>query len=90
MKTSGLLDATQKNSLLNSLGKGQIRRFFSKNIPHIEALTKNKTAPPFSKFTARKQKEKAAIAAWSSRFDSGSIIYFQNLTGTFDFRIKVE
>ena len=61
MKTPDLLDAKQKRSLLNSLGSKQIRRFFSKNIPHIEALEK---APPFSKFTARKQKEKAAIAAW--------------------------
>ena len=71
MKTPDLLDAKQKSSLLNSLGKGQIRRFFSKNIPHIEALEKAKPHPPFSKFTARKQKEKAAIAACNSRFDSG-------------------
>ena len=76
-------------SLLNSLGKVQIRRRFSK-MPSYRSLEKSKTVPLFSEFTARKQKEKAAIAARLSRFDSGSIIYFQNLTGTFDFRIKVE
>ena len=35
------------------------------------SLEKGKTVPPFSKFTAHKQKKKAAIAACQSRFDSG-------------------
>ena len=58
----------RKYSLLNSLGKGQIRRRFSK-MPSYRSLGKSKTVPLFSEFTARKQK--AAIAAWLSRFDSG-------------------
>ena len=49
--------------------------FFFKKIPSYRNLGKGKTAPPFSEFTARKQKEKAAIAAWSSRFDSGVQIH---------------
>ena len=60
----------RKYSLLNSLGKGQIRRRFSK-MPSYRSLGKGKTAPLFSEFTARKQKEKAAIAARQSRFDNG-------------------
>ena len=60
----------RKYSLLNSLGKGQIRRRFSK-MPSYRSLGKSKTVPLFSEFTARKQKEKAAIAACKSRFDSG-------------------
>ena len=44
---------------------------FFEEIPSYSSLGKGKTAPPFSKFTARKQKEKAAIAAWQSRFDNG-------------------
>ena len=45
----------RKYSLLNSLDKGQIRRRFSK-MPSYRSLGKSKTAPPFSEFTARKQK----------------------------------
>ena len=60
-------------SLLNSLGKGQIRRRFSK-MPSYRSLGKGKTTPPFSKNTARKQKEKADIATCNSRFDSGFIL----------------
>ena len=48
--------------------------FFEK-IPSYRSLGKGKTVPLFSEFTARKQKEKAAIAAWSSRFDSGVQIH---------------
>ena len=48
------------------------------NSPHIEALEKAKPHPLFSNFTARKQK--AAIAACQSRFDSGYMLvsYEQN------------
>ena len=35
----------------------------SEKISHIEALKKTKPHPSFSNFTAREQKEKAAIAA---------------------------
>ena len=48
--------------------------FFFKKIPSYRSLGKSKTAPPFSKFTARKQKEKAAIAACQSHVDSGFLI----------------
>ena len=58
-------------SLLNSLGSRRIRRLFQKN--SYRSLEKGKNVPLFSEFTARKQKEKAAIAAWLSRFDSGYI-----------------
>ena len=44
-----------------------------------KSLGKGKTAPPFSNFTARKQKEKAAIAAWQSRFDSGFYVEYKEL-----------
>jgi len=43
-------------SLLNSLGKGQIRRRFSK-MPSYRSLGKSKTVPLFSEFTAHKQKK---------------------------------
>ena len=75
MKTPDLLDAKQKSSLLNSLCNGQIRRLFSKIIPHIEALVKVKPYPYFQNLPSESKKEKAAIAAWQSRFDSG---YLEN------------
>ena len=49
---------------LTALATDKFVGAFQKNIPHIEAFGKGKTAPPFSNFTAREQKEKAAIAAW--------------------------
>ena len=57
--------------LPNSLDSRQIRRLFFKKYPSYRSLVNGKTVPPFSNFTARKQKEKAAIAACNSRFDSG-------------------
>ena len=53
-----LLDTKQKSSLLNSLGTVQIRRFFSKNIPHIEALEKAKPHPHFQKILPASKKKK--------------------------------
>ena len=53
--------------------------FFFEKIPSYRSLGKGKTAPPFSKNTARKQKEKAAIAACKSRFDSGSYGEYKEL-----------
>jgi hypothetical protein len=38
--------------------------FFFEKIPSYRSLGKSKTVPLFSEFTARKQKEKAAITAW--------------------------
>ena len=58
MKTPDLLDAKQKSSLLNSLCNGQIRRLFSKNIPHIEALRKAKPYPRFQKLPPASKKKK--------------------------------
>ena len=49
-------------ALATSKFVGSAASFLEKS-PHKEALGKVK-APPFSNFTARKQKEKAAIAAW--------------------------
>ena len=45
--------------------------FFFEKISSYRSLGKDKTVTSFSKFTAREQKEKAAIAACQSRFDSG-------------------
>ena len=45
-------------SLLNSLGKGQIRRLFSKNIPNIEASGKAKPYPRFQKILPASKKKK--------------------------------
>ena len=53
--------------------------FFFEKIPSYRSLGKSKTAPPFSKFTAREQKEKAAIAACQSRFDSGFYVEYKEL-----------
>ena len=47
-----------KSSLLNSLGNEQIRRFFSKNIPHIEALEKAKPYPHFKNYRPESKKKK--------------------------------
>ena len=55
---------SKKVLYLIALRMGKFVGAFQKNIPHIEAFGKGKTAPPFSNFTAREQKEKAAIAAW--------------------------
>ena len=57
--------------------------FFFEKIPSYRNLRKDKTVPPFSEFTTRKQKEKAAIAAWQSRFDSGYSIIWYN----FNYRV---
>ena len=59
---------------LIALAKGKFvgsNPFFFKKIPSYRNLGKGKTVPPFSEFTARKPKVKAAIAACQSRFDSG-------------------
>ena len=65
---------TSRSLYLISLAVGKFVGSFQK-YPSYRSLGKGKTVPPFSEFTARKQKEKAAIAAWQSRFDSG----FSNL-----------
>ena len=64
----------RKYSLLNSLGKGKIRRRFSK-MPSYRSLGKIKTAPHFQMLPPANKKEKAAIAACQSRFDSGVQIH---------------
>ena len=58
------LNGVSENILyLIALAKGKFVGAFQKN-PSYRSLGKGKTVPPFSGFTARKQKEKAAIAAW--------------------------
>ena len=69
-------------ALATSKFVGAAASFLEKS-PHKEALEKAKPHPPFSKITARKQKEKAAIAACQSRFDSGNLyvlIFNRNIT----------
>jgi hypothetical protein len=53
---------SKKVLYLIALGTGKFVGSFQKNLSY-RSLGKSKTAPPFSKITARKQKEKAAIAA---------------------------
>ena len=48
----------KKISLLSSLGGNQIRRLFSKNIPHIEALGKVKPHPHFQNLPPANKKKK--------------------------------
>ena len=65
---------TSRSLYLISLAVGKFvgsNPFFFEKIPSYRSLGKGKTVPPFSRITVRKQKEKAAIAAWQSRFDSG-------------------